>query len=135
MHRTDTVSIIVSCSSGPVAVDVDGVTRLSNALAAAREKVSEFAVVSDNVSMPIPDYVGWIVTMWHFGADSLVEYSGEKYHRRWEIAEKILLTIYTKEWKDGKKRVRWDLQEYPNKPVKEALEEKLKICSNGPGVL
>ena len=51
----------------------------------------------------------WLVTMWHFGADALFEYTGEKYHRRWEIAEKILLTIYTKEWKDGKKRVRWDL--------------------------
>jgi hypothetical protein len=130
VHRSDTVSIIVSCSYGPITVDVNGVTRLSNALAAVHKEVSEFAVVNDNVSILIPDYMEWIVTMWHFGADATVEYSDEKNYRRWGIAEKILLTIYTKEWKDGKRRVRWDLQEYPNKAVKEALEEKLSECNS-----
>jgi hypothetical protein len=131
VHRSDTVSVIISCSYGPIAVDADGVTRLSNALAAVQKMVSEFAVVSGNPALQIPDYMTWIVTMWHFGADALSYYSGEKYYRRWEIAEKVLLTIYTKEWKDGKKRVRWDLQEYPNKPVEEALEEKLHARSSG----
>lgn len=131
IHRSDTVSIIVSCSYGPVAVDVNGVSQLSNALAIVKEKVSEFAVVSGNPTVPIPDCLQWIVTMWHFGADSTADYSDEKNYRRWGFAERILLTIYTKEWENGKKRVRWDLQEYPNKPVKEALEEKLHACSNG----
>jgi hypothetical protein len=131
VHRSDTVSIIVSCSYAPVAVDTNGVTRLSNALASVQKMVSEFAIVNGNASVVIPGYMSWTVTMWHFGADATAEYSGEKYHRRWEIAEKILLTIYTKEWEDGKKRVRWDLQEYPNKPVKKALEEKLHAFSSG----
>ena len=82
VHRSDTVSIIVSCSYGPIAVDVNGVTRLSNALAAVYDKVSEFAKISDNASVQIPDYMTWLVTMWHFGADATAEYSEEKYYRR-----------------------------------------------------
>lgn len=97
VHWSDTVSIIISCSYGPIAVDVNGVTRLSNALAAVYDKVSEFAKISDDASVQIPDYMTWVVTMWHFGADATSEYSEEKYYRRWGIAEKILLTIYTKE--------------------------------------
>ena len=136
VHKSDTVSIIVSCSYGPIALDVNGITRLSNALAAIKEKISEFVLDSNNkdlekMNVIIPDCITWLVTMWHFGADATAEYSDEKNYRRWGVAEKILLTIYTKEWKDGKKRIRWDLQEYPNKPVKEALEEKLHACSNG----
>jgi hypothetical protein len=82
VHRSDTVSIIISCSYGPIAVDVNGVTRLSNALAAVKKKVSEIAVVSGNPTLQIPDYITWIVTMWHFGSDATAEFSEEKNYKR-----------------------------------------------------
>ena len=29
------------------------------------------------VKVKIPEYKSWIITMWHFGRDALVEYNGE----------------------------------------------------------
>ena len=85
VHRTNIISISIGCSNSPIAVDVDGVIRLSN-----DEK--------NTVNIIIPDHMDWIVTMWHFGADALAEYSGKENHRRWGKAEAILITIYAKEW-------------------------------------
>ena len=130
VHRTDVISVIIGCSNSPIAVDVDGVIRLSNALEHLRGILGTI-LVQDNetdantVDVVIPDYMDWIVTMWHFGADVLADYSGKENHRRWGIAEAILITIYTKEWENAKRRIRWDCQEYPKKSLKEALEEKL----------
>jgi hypothetical protein len=136
IHRKDTVSVIIGCSESPVAVDVDGVIRLSNALGEVKERLEKMlghcssnsnSSSNENTAnvVSIPDYMGWIVTMWHFGADVLADYKGKANHRRWGIAEKILITIYTKEWEEAKKRIRWDCQEYPAIPLKEALQQKL----------
>jgi hypothetical protein len=78
VHSTDTVRILIGCSYCPVAVDVNGVVRLSNALATVRERISNMANSRRNIS--IPDHMSWIVTMWHFGADALKTYTGEKFH-------------------------------------------------------
>jgi hypothetical protein len=134
IHRTDTVTVIIGCSESPVAVDVDGVIRLSNALEEVKERLEKMlghcssnsnSSDENTVKAIIPDYMSWIVTMWHFGADALAEYKGEANHRRWGIAEKILITIYTKEWEEAKRRIRWDCQEYPAIPLKEAFQQKL----------
>lgn len=58
MHQTDTVSVIVSCSEAPVAVDVNGITRLSNALGRVKEMLSKLAIDcidSGNVDLVIPE--------------------------------------------------------------------------------
>jgi hypothetical protein len=135
IHRKDTVSVIIGCSESPVAVDVDGVIRLSNALAEVKERLekmlghcnsnSNTSSNGNTVKAIISDYTSWIVTMWHFGADVLADYKGKANYRRWGIAEKILITIYTKEWEEAKRRIRWDCQEYPGIPLKEAFQQKL----------
>jgi hypothetical protein len=129
VRRTDTISVMVGCSYCPVAIDATGVLRLSTALMTLREMlckvVKECSGGSELENMIIPDQASWLVTMWHFGADALNIFAGEKYYRRWEIAEKILFTIYVKEWQERKRRIRWDCQEYPNQPIALALEEKL----------
>ncbi|MGA9842469.1 MAG: hypothetical protein WBQ25_09155 [Nitrososphaeraceae archaeon] len=130
VHRTDIVSIIIGCSNSPVAVDVAGVTRLSNALARIREILEKTLLqdgeTSENtVRIVIPNHRNWLVTMWHFGADALADYSGNENHRRWGKAEVILITIYTKEWENSKRRIRWDCQEYPKKSLIDALQEKM----------
>ena len=81
IHHTDTVSVIVACSLNPVAVDVNGVVRLSNALTRVEERLLRYiecAPPSLSLSS-IPDHNSWIVTMWHFGYDSPDEYTGEKF--------------------------------------------------------
>ena len=43
VHRPDTVSIVVGCSYTPIAVDVSGIIRLTNALTIVRERLSSWA--------------------------------------------------------------------------------------------
>ena len=124
VHSTDTVSIVIGCSYCPVAVDVNGVVRLSNALATVKERISNLADSRRNM-LSIPEHMTWIVTMWHFGADATITYTREKFYACWEVAQHALIIVYSKDWKDGKSRVRIEKQEYPQKLLAEALEEKL----------
>ena len=73
----------------------------------------------------IPAHSNWIVTLWHFGTDSLVRYAGEKFEVTWEVAENVLVRVYTKDLKEKGTRIRLERQEYPNKTFVEAVEEKL----------
>jgi hypothetical protein len=124
VHWTDTVSIIIGCSYSPISVDADGIIRLSNALATVQERISNI-VNSGRNRLSIPDHKSWIVTMWHFGADAITTYTREKFYVSWEVAQHALITAYSKDLKDGKSRVRIEKQEYPQKSLAEALEEKL----------
>ena len=73
----------------------------------------------------VPDYHQWVVTMWHFGVDALVEYTGDKFAFTWKEGERILIRAYTKTMKDRKTRIRLERQEDPNKTFPEIIEEKL----------
>jgi hypothetical protein len=137
VHHSDTISVVIGCSFSPVAVGIDGIIRLSNALTLIHDRLQR--LVNDkkdcggnynDYSSPliiIPNHMTWTVTMCHFGADSSIEYTGERFYARWEVAEKALLTFYAKVWKDGKCRIRGERQEYPGKPLDEALDEKLNL--------
>jgi hypothetical protein len=124
IHHTDTVSVIVGCSSNPVAVDVNGVLRLSNALTRVEERLLRYVESAPLSLSSIPDNESWIVTMWHFGYDSPAEYIGEKFEVAWEDGQNALIRIYTKDLY-GVTRIRRERQEYPNKRFDEAIEEKL----------
>jgi hypothetical protein len=128
IHKTDTISVIVGCSYCPIAVDVAGIIRLTNALAVVQERLS--ALVSQDYSNPsnfnnIPDYMEWIVSMWHFGADSSVEYAGERFSSTWGIAQDALIRVYSKTLKDHKTRIRLERQEYPKTSLAFALEQRI----------
>ena len=140
IHRTNTVSVIIGCSYHPFPLDIPGIIDLSNILTRIEEKISR--VVNDAVNaivfndarvrqqIVIPSYKDWIVTMWHFGSDSLVEYSGEKFSMKWKTAEKIMVQAYTKVFKNNKCRIRLERQEIPNKRFFEVIEEKLYHNNN-----
>jgi hypothetical protein len=137
VHRTDTVSVVIGCSYCPVAVDISGVIRLSNALTLMHDRLQRLvndkkdcgADCNDNPSpvIIIPNHMTWTVTMWHFGADSSVLYKGKSFHASWKVAENALIAFYSEVWKDGKCRIRGERQEYPRKPLEEALDEKLNL--------
>ena len=83
VHHSDTVSVIVSCSMKPVVVDHEGLIRLSNILTSVEERLLALVTGCAHTMSPlpqihIPNHNSWIVTMWHFGIDSLSEYAGEK---------------------------------------------------------
>ena len=135
VHHSDTISVVIGCSYCPVAVDIAGVIRLSNALTLIHDRLERLVNdnrdgnCNDNPSpvVIIPNHMTWTVTMWHFGADSSVLYKGKSFHASWKVAENALIAFYSKVWKDGKCRIRGERQEYPCKPLDEALDEKLNL--------
>ena len=126
IHHTDTVSVIVTCSLIPVAADLKGLVRLSNALTHVEERLLRYIeCASQSLSLsPIPDRDSWIVTMWHFGHDYPIEYTDEKFEVAWEDGENALFRIYTKDL-NGVTKIRKERQEYPNKRFDGAIDEKL----------
>jgi hypothetical protein len=132
VHKTDTVSVSLACSLTPVSADISGIIRLSNTIVRIEERVGALLARSSNPldlgtttnHLRIPDHKTWIVTMWHFGADSLTECSGEKFHVSWETGRNILVRAYTKIMKDKKVRIRLERQEYPRKTLQAVVEER-----------
>jgi hypothetical protein len=121
VHHSDTISVVIGCSYCPVAVDISGVIRLSNALSLIHDRLKGLT------DLVIPGHMKWIVTMWHFGVDSSIEYTGEKFSTSWTVAQNALIAVYSKQWKDGKYRIRGERQEYPGKPLNGAFHEKLNL--------
>ena len=126
VHHSDTVSVVIGCSFSPIAVDIDGIIRLSNALTLIHDRLQRL-IKDCNSSILISNYMTWIVTMWHFGVDSSIEYTGERFSASWTVAQNASIAIYSKQWKDGEYRIRVERQEYPGKSLDEALDEKLNL--------
>jgi hypothetical protein len=149
IHRTDTVSIIIGCSLNPVTLDINGIIKLTNALSVVEERISRlledscnvhgYGVIDANIGIDssspsrcsyhgiIPPFSEWIVTMWHFGADALTEYSGEKFSVTWETAEDVLIRAYSKVMNDDRTRIRLERQEYPKATLADIIEQKLSF--------
>jgi hypothetical protein len=133
VHDTDTVSVIVGCSFVPIELDIHGLIRLSNVLAIAEDKIFSAIEQCDGIrigendsSMHIQHYTSWIISMWHFGRDAAITYEKEKFCIEYRTAQEIIYRIYDKEWKhNGKRLIRIEKQEYPNKNFAEAMEEQL----------
>jgi hypothetical protein len=94
-----------------------------NIPAEIRERLAR--LVKDGLE--VPNHKNWTVTMWHFGADSSIEYKGAMFHASLEVAHNPLIAVYSKQWKDGKRRIRKERQECPNKSLAEAFDEKLNL--------
>ena len=86
----------------------------------------------------IPDYKTWVISMWHFGRDSLTEFAGEKFSIIVEDAMHGLTRIYSMAFATingngnnmgrTRTRVRLETQQYPNTTVLHALQlDKLDL--------
>ena len=135
VQNTDTVNVIVKCSSNPIMLDFDGVMRLTEALTRIEERLS--AVVNDpnnktfnaeyNPSeIKIPNKDDWIITLWHLSRDSYEEYSGEKFQCCWKMAKNLFIRIYSKELKLNRNIVRLEIQENPGILFKNLLVEFIR---------
>lgn len=127
IHRTDTVSVVVGGSYNPIAVDFNGIIRLSDSLTVVEERISTIIHECNKgkETLIVPYHMGWTVTLWHFGIDGVIEYAGEKFSCSWEVAQNSLIRVYTKDFRNGKTRIRLERQENPDKILSEAIEEKL----------
>ena len=98
---------------------------MTNALSVVEDRLSRLVEGDAHIISTIPRYSEWIVTMWHFGADASVEYSGDKFSVAWEIAENVLVRAYSKLMADNRTRIRLERQEYPSTTLADAIEQKI----------
>ena len=79
----ETVSVTISCSLRPIAVDIpdlplcEALTRTVINLANTIENSPKDNALYSMVT--IPGYMNAIVTMWHFGVDTVREYTGREF--------------------------------------------------------
>jgi hypothetical protein len=125
IHKTDTITVIIGCSLDPIPLDW-GLYRFYKIIGIAQGFLNGLLLRLNHNDDQIPDCDNWIITMWHFNRDGLTEYKGEKFSISVEKADHIIHSIYSKNFK-GKTRVRGETQEYPNKTVKEAIYDKLRV--------
>ena len=133
VHKTDTVSVTVGCTLAPIELDINGLMRLSNALAIIEDRINreiEESTLSKTkqvtTSLSVPDYGYWVITMWHLNRDASITYEKKEFCIEYRTAHEIIYRIYDKEWRhDKKRRIRIEKQEYPNKRFAEAMEEQL----------
>lgn len=132
IHHTDTVSVAISCSFRPIAIDVPDILPLCEAL--TRTELHLTSMVEnysknnglDSMTATIPRYTKWIVKMWHFGVDTINEYSGNEFEVTFGDGISDLYRLYTKHMKkDGNNRVRVEHQQYPNQEYADAIVRKL----------
>jgi hypothetical protein len=134
IHKTDVVSVAVSCSLYPISLDIDGIIRFFTLLVRVEERIRTILhntgqMYIDKKYNLIPEYKSWIVTMWHFGRDALTEYAGERFSTSIEDAQHLLTRLYVKDL-NCKKRIRIERQEYPKKTIEEAIQEKIYGLTN-----
>lgn len=75
----------------------------------------------DSTVVAIPSDRQWIINMWHFGVDTLDEYTGKEFHVTFEEGMSDMYRIYTKRMRDGRHVIRAEHQEYPNQEYADAL--------------
>ena len=130
IHHSDTVSISIGCSFRPIALDVPVLFQLIEALTRVEVHLTNAinGLIAHDLTAPkvsVPRFTTWIVKMWHFGIDSLVEYDKMEFHVTFEEGISDLFRIYTKRMKNERVIVRAERQEYPNQPFVDALVKKL----------
>jgi hypothetical protein len=100
VHHSDTVSVAVSCSFRPIVVELEDMLQLYDALIRTELNLVNMITTlkyEDDGSHSVPSNREWIVKMWHFGVDTIDEYSGREFEVTFEEGKSDLYRIYTKE--------------------------------------
>ena len=129
IHKTDTVTVIIGCTFNPVQLDTAGIINFFTLLTRIEEQFRNYlninCISTNKEKVSIPNFQNWIITMWHFGRDSLIEYAGKKYSITVQEAKGILVRIYSKEMKNGKMKHRIESQECPQTKLVQAIQTKI----------
>ena len=100
-------------SESSIPISLEGLANLTSELTRVEERIQRVittyytsADFNDNdankkshlhTKYSIPNHMTWIVTMWHFGQDSLIGYTGERFEISWKEDLKVF-RIYSKEY-------------------------------------
>ncbi|MGH9981073.1 MAG: hypothetical protein ACRD6U_05930 [Nitrososphaeraceae archaeon] len=119
VYPTDTCKVVIGCSENPAVLDFLGIKRLTTALCRIEGRLSNLCTSISESSIKVHDFNNWIITLWHIGKDSISEYSGPMFHCEWNLAENIILRIYSKRLENKKNKIRSEIQQNPNITVEE----------------
>jgi hypothetical protein len=119
VHRTDTVTVSVASTYAPFPLDLSGIADMAAALGQVRGVLSVWAP-----RCSIPEVNTWLITSWHFGRDSLLELSGEKFNITIEQAKETF-RVYAKLMKNGKRIARHERIHSPRKTIADLIREKI----------
>ena len=119
IYPIDTCQIVIGCSENPILLNFKGVNKLTATLCRIEERLSNLCV---RTSIHVPSYNNWIITLWHIGKDSISEYSGQTFHCEWNLAEQMILRIYTKTIGKSNNRVRAEIQQNPALDLEQLLK-------------
>lgn len=107
VHHTDTVSVAISCSFRPIAIDAKHLFQLFEALTRTETyfaNTMDQSIHNSIAASHLPAYRSWTTKMWHFGVDTIDEYTGKEFEVTFEEGMLDLYRIYTKRMKDGRCR-------------------------------
>lgn len=133
-QRSDTVTIIVGCSSNPIMLDPAGIFRLTEVLTRVEERLGAILNNPSNKTfnkeynqsyVKIPNKDEWNIVLWHLGRDSVSQYSGKHFECSWNVAKNLFIRVYSKELK-LKTIVRMEVQENPDMALKQLLIQFIK---------
>jgi hypothetical protein len=128
IHHSNTVSVAISCSFKPIAVDIPDILPLCEALTRTEihlaSTIENYCKHNDLHSViTIPRYTEWIVTMWHFGVDTIREYTRKEFEVTFGDGISDLYRVYTKRMKDCRIKVRSERQQYPDAIVRKLFPD------------
>jgi hypothetical protein len=129
VHRTDSVSFYLSCSNCPVESSPEGFASMAAFLGGVRKELLK-VVQSLNLILnedSLPEVDDWIVKKWHFGRDSAQEFAGERFNLTFKMWCGILARIYIHH-QDRTQKIRMEIIQAPNKPLRQVVAEKLNLC-------
>lgn len=142
IKSTDLAKVTISRYKESIPLDFKGIATIScalhftqtyieNLINPAMEKVYNDGIKDFGFShstLPFPPYfMEWPVIQWHFGRDSIYECSGRHFHYTWELGLEELYRVYMKKMSDGSVILREKVQQNPNKPFLDVIEEKFSM--------
>jgi len=134
IQKTDTVTVIVACSSNPIMLDPLGIFRLTEVLTRVEDRLGTILNDPPNKTfneeynpslIKIPNKDEWKIVLWHLGRDSLGQYSGKLFECSWHEAKNLFIRVYSKELK-LKTIVRMERQENPDIVFKRLVSQFIK---------
>lgn len=129
IHKSDTVSVVIGCTLEPIPLDFNGIITFFNLLVGVEDKLqtildSSIPLNCDSKCNSIPEYKSWTVTMWHFGRDSLTEYTGKQFSITVNEAQESLTRTYVKQI-NGKRKIRLECHESPQEPLEQVVRKRV----------
>jgi len=120
VHRGNRASVHLGCTCAPFLNTEKGLGEFLEAMSEIRGSIVTA------LSVNVPSKNEWVVGSWHFGRDSLVEFSGESCNITVDEAEHTY-RAYLKKMGDTR-RLRLEKTENPVKKISQLISSRLEEC-------